>query len=130
MRFRCNLCSQWPATLEFEDNAGACPKCGACEVPFVARLIDVHLMVVDARGPIRGGRGRQMVACQPARDHLAKSTLDLFSASDDPRAATCPRCRRTPLWKDRARQIDELARALAEIEGLPVSVMTDPPKKG
>lgn len=127
MRFRCNLCGDWPRMLEFEDNAGACPKCGARGVPNVAPLIDVHLMVMHAKGPINAPKGRQMVACQPNRDCLARSTLDLFSASDDPRAVTCPKCRRTENWKVRAREIDELAEALAEIMGAPVMVMPVPP---
>ena len=110
MRFRCNMstCGTFPQGFEFEDNSGVCPKCNASGPPRVAALIDVHLMVMHAKGPIEGKLGRQMVACQPKREYLCRNQFEMFSASDDPTAVTCPKCLRTDAFRERA-AIEELA---------------------
>src|SRR4051794_1787294 len=68
MRFRCYRCSNPPRYFEFADK-DACPKCGTSvdATPAVVELADVHLTVMDARGPIMGSRGRQFIACDPKR---------------------------------------------------------------
>lgn len=110
MRFRCNMptCGEFPRGHEFEDNGGVCPKCGASGGKMIATLIDVHLMVMDRKGPIQGGEGRQYVACEPKRDHLCRSPMHPWSASDDVLAVTCPKCVRTREYRERAAGIAEL----------------------
>lgn len=123
MRFRCNnvACGQWPRCFEFEDRGGECPKCGMKGPPQVATLIDVHFMLMTAKGPISGRMGRQMVACQPDRAYLCRHPSEPFAATDDPRAVTCPKCVRLPCFREQAQQYEELA----EMLGSPVKLTVD-----
>lgn len=118
MRFRCNMptCGPFPKGFEFEDNAGVCPKCKASGSPRVAALVDVHFMVMDPMGPIRSDHGRQFVACQPKREHLALHPLvsnEFFSATGEVAVVTCPACKRTEAYRQAAQGYDELMMALA-----------------
>lgn len=127
MRFRCYRCSNPPQYYEFSDKP-ACPKCGTPvgRAPAVVELNDVHFVVLDKRGPIQGSFGRQYIACDPRREGLSLHPGDGYSATDDPRAATCPSCRGTQQYKDVAklfpeieaaeRQARETAELIAEIE--------------
>lgn len=127
MRFRCNLCGDFPQGFEFEDHAGVCPKCGASGSPHVAALIDVHFIVMDRKGPIVGSLGRQLIACQPQRSYLCRHPNEPFAASDEAAAVTCPRCRSTPAWRERARLIEQLLPALEPAATVTVDLAT---KKG
>jgi hypothetical protein len=106
MRFRCYSCpgDHLSRRPEFEGDPGAarCPKCGAGD-PAIIPLVDVHFIVLDAKGPIAGLHGlRQYVACQPQRHYLAAHVHDDFAATDVPAAVTCPSCQGTPAWKTAA----------------------------
>jgi hypothetical protein len=110
MRFRCCKCFPPPLSLFFENDTGQCPKCGAAGPMSIAIITDVHLIVFDAKGPIGGPSGRQLVACQPKREQLAMHKFDTFAASDDPRAVTCRSCMGTPAYRELARAYAELLR--------------------
>lgn len=115
MRFRCNMptCGEFPRGFEFEDHGGECPKCGMKGPSrHVAALIDVHLLVLDRKGPILGGEGRQYVACEPKRAYLCRGPHDVWSATGDVLAVTCPKCVRTGEYRERAAGVAELARTL------------------
>ncbi len=112
MRFRCNLCSEVPRMFEWEDNSGACPKCGASGPPLVAALVDVHLMVMSRKGPIMGRMGRQYVCCQPERAYLNRHPAEQFFATDDLRAVTCPKCLRSREFAEMAPLYEDLERAV------------------
>src|SRR5690242_6691309 len=106
MRFRCYACGPAPHGFEWSGDP-VCPRCNRVGPPVVQVLVDVHLMLMDPKGPIYGRWGRQLVACQPKRAHLALHSNDTFAASDDPRAVTCPACRRTPEWQAMAAQLPD-----------------------
>lgn len=98
MRFRCNVCYEttFPKDFTFEDRGGVCPQCGASGMPLVVPLVDIHLVVLDRKGPIVGKMGRQKIVCQPRRTYLATHMGEHFSATDNPSVVTCPRCKRLP----------------------------------
>lgn len=79
-------------------------------------LVDVHFMVLHEHGPITGQWGRQYVACEPRRDALAKHPEDMYAATDDPRAVTCPSCKGTKQFKELAKLFPEIALADAAPE--------------
>ena len=114
MRFRCRACGPLPAGLEWEATGNEqCPKCGRSTRthPYVVHeLTDVHFIVRHADGPILGNSGRLFVACERKRDALARHMADSYAASDDPRAVTCPACKRT-------REFLEMARLFPELRG-------------
>lgn len=105
MEFRCYHCPDQAAPsgfFEFEADRPACPKCGRSG-PQVVRLTPVHFLALDQQGPIQGGDGlRYKIACQPKRDFLATARGDDFSATPDPRAATCKSCMGVREWKEAA----------------------------
>lgn len=115
MRWRCNAesCGSFPKGFEFIDNGGVCPKCNR-QGPskYVVALIDVHLVVMDSKGPILGGEGRQYVACMPTREYLCRNPYEPFSASGHPLAVTCPKCQRSKEFRERAVVYAELAQLL------------------
>lgn len=122
MRFRCNMptCGKFPKGFEFEDNAGVCPKCKASGPMHIAALADVHFMVMDHMGPIHSMHGRQFVACQPKREHLALHPMvsnEFFSASGEVANVTCPACKKTESYRQAAQGYDELMQALALTSG-------------
>ncbi len=121
MRFRCSnvACGLWPRSFEFEDNGGECPKCGLKGPPGIASLIDVHLVVMNPRGPIMGRMGRQLIACQPNRAYLCRFPSEPFAATDDPRAVTCPKCQRLPAFREVATQYDEMGEILGALGETP-----------
>lgn len=107
MRFRCNSCGELPYLFEFEADTPTCPLCGRNGPPLIARLADVHFMVLGS-GHIRGPAGRQHVACQPQRQHLGLTHEEQFSASDDPRAVTCRSCKGTKAYQELAKLFPEI----------------------
>lgn len=115
MRFRCNRCGVWPQMYEFEADAPICQKCGAVGVPMVALLVDVHYLAPDPRGNVLTGSGRMKVACEPGRTHLATSSGAPWSATGEPSAVTCPRCKGSRPYLD-AVQADEELRMAAAME--------------
>lgn len=130
MRFRCNSCGNpaWPKMLEFEGDApGTCPRCGLTGQPYIAILCDVHFVVLDAKGPIRGNTGQnrhggQRVACEPGRPYLALQG-QFFSATGEVEQVTCPRCKGTQLYREAAARNEELARALAQAREAKLTVV-------
>lgn len=125
MRFRCNMpaCGSFPKGFEFVDHGGVCPKCGSSGAPLVVALIDVHLMVMDSKGPIQGRMGRQYVACERARAYLCRHPEEPFAATDDPRAVTCPKCVRTGEFRAEASAYEELAQMVSD--SLPTVTVAD-----
>lgn len=108
MRFRCNCCGELPSMFEFEADAPVCPQCGATGVPYVVPLIDVHFVILDSKGPIPGQVGRQKIACEPTREHLGLGPLTPYAATGEIEAVTCPRCRGTRDYQERASKIEHL----------------------
>lgn len=106
-RYRCVRCGPPPAGLEWGGKP-ECPKCGRSGMPHVFELCDVHLMVMDDRGPITGAEGRQFIACEPRREHLALIGGDGFAASGDVRAVTCAACKRTKHFRRGIRQFPQV----------------------
>jgi hypothetical protein len=109
-RFRCRRHGSAPRFHEFADDTGegVCqrciedgwPLCCAADAPEqIHELVDIHLIVMDPRGPILGSQGRQHVACEPKRDGLALHRHDQYAATDDARIVTCPSCQGTAVWK-------------------------------
>jgi hypothetical protein len=111
-RFRCIKCARPPRGREFgrDDLVPVCDQCGAMGSPWVFELTDVHLVALDPKGPLEGAMGRQLVACQPSREYLALHAHDDFAATDDPRVVTCPRCKGTDAYKQRASLYKSLRR--------------------
>lgn len=110
-RFRCYRCPRRDTVIpgefhHFESDdrlQPSCPQCGAGP-PAVVELNDVHFLIAEPRGQIRGSDGlRYRQACDPGRDHLAEARPpgleDTYSATADPRAVTCPSCRGVEEWK-------------------------------
>lgn len=112
MRFRCNACvdesGRRPRLLEFESDRQVCPRCGASGPPLVAALIDVHLVVMDPKGAIQAASGRQYVACSPKRPYFGIDPLRPYSATGEVSAVTCPRCKGTKEYLERARALEEV----------------------
>lgn len=116
-RFRCINCGQFPDGFLFEANPGAaaCPKCHSSGPMFITPIVDVHFVVMDRKGPILGAMGRQYVACQRKRDHLALHQYDNFAATDDPSAVSCLSCRGTKEWQEAA-ELDPSIAFRAELQ--------------
>lgn len=60
--------------FEFSGSEPRCPKCRGWDYPFVRMLSLCHLLVPDAKGPIRGVMQRFHIACAPKREVLATPT--------------------------------------------------------
>lgn len=102
--WRCLICSGGsPHGGIFRADSPRCPRCRCEKSGLIQEIVPVHFMAVGS-GPIQGTDGPQHVACDPNRRELAVSPEvgDLFSATGDPRAVTCPDCRGTPAWKSAA----------------------------
>lgn len=136
-RFRCNVCEPPPGGFVYEadDVLAPCPRCGRSEDPSVAPLTDVHLVVWDPQGNVRGQDGsRWRIVCLPDREILAEQRArgdpDTFAASDSPLATTCPRCRASKEWLERAAKNTHLRREAAREKiraaQRPTSVLIDP----
>lgn len=113
MRYRCKRCNNGlpsPRGVLFEADEPVCPSCGANGGTTVFEIQDVHLLVMG-EGPILGSFGLQFVACQRNRAFLAEHPLDVFSASDDPRAVTCRSCQGTKWYQELAANIPEIREA-------------------
>lgn len=121
MWWRCTACGMPPHGLEFEANVGPygvgrCPKCGSEHPTIIAGpLVAVHLLVPDRQGPILGTLGRYFVACERKRAHLAAHMLDTYSATEDVLAVSCPSCKGTAWYQERASILPEIL-ARAEIQ--------------
>lgn len=139
-RFRCNKCGPPPAGFEYEadDIVAACPRCGRWGGAAIAPLVDIHLKVPHPNGNVEGSDGlRWQIVCLPSREILAEARPsgtppDTFAATDDVRAVSCPHCKASKEWLDRAATCYELRRAAA-IEKLrrqsrPTSVLIAPPQ--
>jgi hypothetical protein len=109
-RFRCVNCGEPPEGFYFEAARDQCPRCGKSGPVWIASLVDVHLVVMDDAGAIASPNGRQFVACQKRRDHLAAHQYERFAATDDPAAVTCPSCKGTPWWLAAAAANELIAR--------------------
>lgn len=115
MRFRCIHCGPapgvpgWQDGFLFESDRPECPKCGRFGDMSIAPIQDVHLLVEDARGPILGSSRRFRVACEPARDVLARHQYDRYAATADVLAVTCRSCKGTPAYQAMAALHPELA---------------------
>ena len=116
MRFRCNRCGDpaWPKMYEFEGDLPQCDRCGAANAPAVVLLCDVHYLAMDLKGPIYGSTGRQRVACEPNRTHLALNRAVHYAASGEVTAVTCPKCRGTKVFQDAAKAHAELHELLRQ----------------
>lgn len=118
MRFRCNTCVQegkrFPHMFEFESDTQVCPLCGASGPPLVAALIDVHFVVMHPKGAIHAASGRQYIACSPKRTTFGVNPNVPYSATGEVTAVTCPRCKGTREYLERAKLIEELEEQVAE----------------
>jgi len=102
-RFRCIKCGEPPDGFLFEADLPTCPRCYASGPLHIVQLVDVHFMVMDAKGPIQGAQGRQFIACQRKREYVILHTMDTFgAATDDPSVVTCRSCRGTKEWQQAA----------------------------
>ena len=106
MKFRCINCGPepgsagWQEGFTFEADKPVCPKCGRFGPMTISPVVDVHLMVEMAAGPILGASARYYVACQPKRDALARHAHDSYAASADILAVTCPSCKGTRAYQE------------------------------
>ena len=91
--------------FDVEHDRFACPKCGGQDAPMVGLLVIIHLLIRDAKGPIKGQMARFRVACNTKRAYLATLT-NMEAATGDPSIANCPGCRAEAkrLGIDRQRQ--------------------------
>ena len=79
------------AALEFQNDAGRCPRCKAEGYPSVLLLALTHLLVPDERGQIPSRGRRFSLACHKGRDYLATMT-NKEAATGDVRQVNCPEC--------------------------------------
>lgn len=118
MWYRCYRCPDRQSPLpgsfrEFEADTPLCPRCGAGDA---VRLVPVHWLVADPKGPILGGGGRRYrLACDARRDHLAtEAPGETFSATGDARAVTCLSCRGVEGWGAAVAPFREYAHLLVD----------------
>lgn len=120
-KYRCFACPAIHPNRQREFEAAqalhpVCPRCGASEQAIV-RLVDVHFVVADPKGPIKGRLGRYKVACEPGRQYLARSHMDSYAASGEPTAVTCRSCMRTRDYEEMlavSEALQELREVMAE----------------
>lgn len=110
-RLRCPCGGMEAGGFVYEGNGvnDPCPRCGRAGPAHIAKLVDVHFVVMDHGGPILGSVGRQYVACQRRRDHLAAHEYDTFAATDEAPVVTCQSCRGTKEWQEAAKKYPEIA---------------------
>lgn len=94
---RCSVGRRRPE-FNFESGASRCPKCGASWADpetkdLIQRLVTIHY---DPPHPIREGRGKNHLACDPSRPSTGPNVV----SSGDPVAVNCPRCRQTQVYLD------------------------------
>jgi hypothetical protein len=133
-RFRCHHCrGRAGKFFEFaaDEVLPQCPQCGRWDRPDVIPLASVHLMALKDDGPIKGQHNfRWQICCQRKRSHLGAPDDRQFGASPDPRATTCPECKQSPEWKERARRFRELAEDMVRQERMArQAVLLDPQVK-
>lgn len=109
--YRCYLCNN-PKGLEFESSEPICPSCKA-SAPAVVQLTAVHFLFPEKDGPIVGLHGLKFrVACKPETKALRG-----VPATGESGPVTCPRCKATAQYQERAKVDDYMANGGLTLEG-------------